>query len=48
MLWLTGLDEVRLVVYERAGGLTVVRASGGELIDAAVTAAAGPPAPSGP
>ncbi|MGI8450309.1 MAG: DUF421 domain-containing protein [Streptosporangiaceae bacterium] len=41
---IASLDDVRLVLYERAGGLTVVPATGGgRLVDDAVAAAAEPP-----
>lgn len=41
----TRLEDVSLVIYERAGGLTIVPRSspGGALIDAAVASAAHPP-----
>jgi uncharacterized membrane protein YcaP (DUF421 family) len=45
---LTSLDDVRLVFYERAGGLTVVHAGdGGALIDDAAAMAADPPPTAG-
>jgi uncharacterized membrane protein YcaP (DUF421 family) len=43
---LTSLRQARLVLYERAGGITVVTGpSGGHLIDSAVSSAADPPGP---
>ena len=46
---LTRLDEARLVLYEQAGGYTVVRnRCDGGLIDAALAQAVGPPASPAP
>jgi uncharacterized membrane protein YcaP (DUF421 family) len=41
------LEQVSLVIYERAGGLTIVPASGpgGDLVDTAIASAADPPRP---